>query len=311
MERSSSSGASRKRKESSLALSASGENVEKEKDIPASNGNKRKLANSGKRKSKKEEEEPEVVNNNHQNSKEEEEQNNNNNGSHTEDKTSSPSKNGEVGQSASRPARVYVDGIFDLFHYGHALALKQAKILFPYTHLLVGVCNDELTHKLKGLTVMTHAERAESLRHCRYVDEVVENAPWIVNQEFMDLHKIDFMAHGQDPVLDKEGNDIYQFAKDSGKFLYINRTDGISTSDLILRIIKEYDSYVARNIARGYSRKDLNVSLVKEKQIVMKQKLKKLKDDFKEGMEDNHIYEFIKKFGDYLKQNWEGEKFPC
>jgi len=68
---------------------------------------------------------------------------------------------------------------------------------------------------------------------------------------------------------------------------------------------------MARNIARGYSRKDLNVSLVKEKQIVMKQKLKKLKDDFKEGMEENHIYEFIKKFGDYLKQNWEGEKFPC
>lgn len=41
------------------------------------------------------------------------------------------------------------------------------------------------------------------------------------------------------------------------------RTDGISTSDIIMRIVKDYNEYVMRNLARGYTRKDLGVSYVK------------------------------------------------
>ena len=48
--------------------------------------------------------------------------------------------------------------------------------------------------------------------------------------------------------------------KQAGKFRETQRTDGVSTSDIILRIVKNYNMYVLRNLARGYSRKDLGVS---------------------------------------------------
>lgn len=57
-------------------------------------------------------------------------------------------------------------------------------------HLPVSVCSDNLTHKFKGFTVMNEAERYEALRHCRYVDEVIRDAPWTLTPEFLEKHKV-------------------------------------------------------------------------------------------------------------------------
>lgn len=37
---------------------------------------------------------------------------------------------------------------------------------------------------------MTEIERYEALRHCRYVDEILRDAPWTLTPEFLEKHKV-------------------------------------------------------------------------------------------------------------------------
>ncbi|KAL7412127.1 hypothetical protein BDY24DRAFT_342056 [Mrakia frigida] len=139
-----------------------------------------------------------------------------------------------------RPVRIYADGVYDLFHYGHALQMRQAKLCFPSVHLIIGVCSDDLCKSHKALPALTHAERCESVKHCRWVDEVAPDAPWELTQEFLDKYQVDYVAHDEEPYATKGKEDVYEFVKRQGKFLPTRRTPGISTSDLLERIVSEY-----------------------------------------------------------------------
>lgn len=137
---------------------------------------------------------------------------------------------------------------------------------------------------------MIDKERAEALRHCRWVDEVVEDAPWFIDQEFLDAHQvrtrtlhlppgpppptnytilisfslqIDYVAHDSIPYKSGDVTDVYSFVKSQGRFIPTKRTEGVSTSDLITRIVKDYDAFVRRNLERGVTAKELNVGFIK------------------------------------------------
>jgi choline-phosphate cytidylyltransferase len=131
-----------------------------------------------------------------------------------------------------------------MYHIGHAKVLEQAKKLFPYVHLIVGVSGDEETIQKKGKIVMNEKERSEILEHCRWVDEVIMPCPWVITLDFLDKHNIDYVAHDDAPCGSAGADDIYAAIKKAGKFKATQRTEGISTSDIILRIIKDYDMYI-------------------------------------------------------------------
>ncbi|CAK5271148.1 unnamed protein product [Mycena citricolor] len=139
-----------------------------------------------------------------------------------------------------RPVRIYADGVYDLFHFGHALQLRQAKLSFPSVYLLVGVNSDEQVRAHKARGVMSHAERLEAARHCRWVDEIVADAPWVIDQAFIDKYQIDYVAHDEEPYKSLGHDDVYSFCKSLGKFIPTRRTPGISTSELLERIVSGY-----------------------------------------------------------------------
>jgi choline-phosphate cytidylyltransferase len=181
--------------------------------------------------------------------------------------------------------------------------LEQAKNAFPDTYLLVGVTGDAETHKRKGLTVLTGAERAETVRHCKWVDEVLPNCPWIVTPEFLEKHNIDYVAHDDEPYGADEGDDIYKAIKEQGKFLVTERTEGVSTTGIITkyicplffpfapdspcadhryrRIVRDYEKYIARQFKRGASRQELNVSWLKKNELDLRRHVTELRDSIR------------------------------
>ena len=71
------------------------------------------------------------------------------------------------------------------------------------------------------------------------------------------------MAHDDLPYGCGDAEDIYKQIKEMGKFVATQRTKGISTSDLVSRIVSNYDDYVRRSLAHGYTTKDLNMGFIK------------------------------------------------
>ncbi|KAJ8588590.1 hypothetical protein M405DRAFT_819453 [Rhizopogon salebrosus TDB-379] len=140
----------------------------------------------------------------------------------------------------NRPVRIFADGVYDLFHFGHALQLRQAKLSFPSVHLLVGVNSDEDVITNKARCVMTHAERCEAVRHCRWVDEIIPDCPWVLDQAFLEKWNIDYVAHDELPYVSEGHDDVYAFVKAQGKFIPTRRTPGVSTSELLERIVSGY-----------------------------------------------------------------------
>lgn len=129
--------------------------------------------------------------------------------------------------------RVYVDMVADLFHFGHVAFLKQASAFGDY--LLVGIMSDASVRANKRVPIMTMEERVASVAGCRYVDEVIPDAPWTMQADFMEKHDIDLVIHGDD-YSDEQASEVFKVPIALGKFRTVPYTPTISTTEIIRRI---------------------------------------------------------------------------
>jgi len=134
-----------------------------------------------------------------------------------------------------RPVRVYMDGCFDMMHYGHCNALRQARALGD--QLVVGVVSDAEIVVNNGPPVTPLKERMIMVNAVKWVDEVIPDAPYAITEEFMkklfDEYHIDYIIHGDDPCVLPDGTDAYALAKKAGKYKQIKRTEGVSSTDIV------------------------------------------------------------------------------
>lgn len=131
--------------------------------------------------------------------------------------------------------RVYVDMVGDLFHWGHVEFLRRARELGD--SLVVGVHSDETVASYKRPPVMTMDERIRVISACRHVDLVIPDAPLTLSPSFLEQHEVDLVVHGDD--FDPETvAKLYGAAQDRGIFRTIPYTPGISTSDIIERVLR-------------------------------------------------------------------------
>lgn len=122
--------------------------------------------------------------------------------------------------------RILTYGTFDLLHYGHIRLLKRAKELGDY--LIVALSTDEF-NELKGKKAYHNYEtRKKMLEAIRYVDLVIPEESWEQKKQDVLEYKADVVVMGSDWA----GSDKFDYLKEICELIYLERTEGISTTKI-------------------------------------------------------------------------------
>lgn len=122
--------------------------------------------------------------------------------------------------------RVLTYGTFDLLHYGHIRLLKRAKELGDY--LIVAVSTDEF-NDIKGKKAYHDYEtRKKMLEAIRYVDLVIPEETWEQKLDDVKDYKVNVVVMGSDWA----GSDKFDYLKEYCDVVYLDRTEGISTTKI-------------------------------------------------------------------------------
>ena len=122
--------------------------------------------------------------------------------------------------------RILTYGTLDLLHYGHIRLLERAKKLGDY--LIVALSTDEF-NAIKGKKAYHDFEtRKKMLEALRCVDLVVPEKNWKQKLDDVKKYYVDIVVMGSDWA----GSDKFDYLKDYCELVYLDRTEGVSTSKI-------------------------------------------------------------------------------
>lgn len=120
--------------------------------------------------------------------------------------------------------RVITYGTYDLLHYGHIELLRRAREMGDY--LIVALSTDEFNQIKNKKSYYDYEQRKMMLQSIRYVDLVIPEEGWGQKEKDVDRFDVDVFVMGHD----WEGE--FDFLKDKCEVIYLNRTEGISTTKI-------------------------------------------------------------------------------
>lgn len=135
--------------------------------------------------------------------------------------------------------RILTYGTFDLLHWGHIRLLKRAKALGDY--LVVGLSTDEFNEAKPGKQPSYHPYelRRLMLESIRYVDLVIPETSWEQKRIDVARHEIDTVVMGSD----WEGSPRFEYLRAHCEVVYLDRTEGTSTSEIRRDLLMEAITY--------------------------------------------------------------------
>lgn len=128
-------------------------------------------------------------------------------------------------------------GTFDLFHYGHFLLLKRAKVLGDC--LIVGVSSDAFGLVKKKQTILPEELRVEMVKSLSFVDKVILEHS--MEQKIHDVCEYDVNVF----VLGDDYKNVfpkmpeYEVISKRAEVVFLPRTPNISSSDLKQKLLRQ------------------------------------------------------------------------
>lgn len=122
--------------------------------------------------------------------------------------------------------RVLTYGTFDLLHYGHIRLLQRAAAMGDY--LVVALSTDEFNASKGKTSFYDYETRKEMLEAIRYVDLVIPEQNWAQKATDIEEYHIDTVVMGGDWA----GSERFEYLKDVCEVVYLDRTPGISTTQV-------------------------------------------------------------------------------